>query len=65
MSTPYIGNNTSGQFNPSYTPAGETNTPINVESMSMMIGGKQVAGYQATYANGTLRAFINTTCKKK
>ena len=53
MSTPYIGNNTSGQFNPSYTPAGETNTPINVESMSMMIGGKQVAGYQATYANGT------------
>jgi hypothetical protein len=53
MSTQYIGNNTSGQFNPSYTPAGETNTPINVESMSMMIGGKQVAGYQATYANGT------------
>ena len=53
MSTPYIGNNTSGQFNPSYTPAGETNTPINVESIPMMIGGKQVAGYQATYANGT------------
>ena len=53
MSTQYIGNNTSGQFNPSYTPAGETNTPINVESIPMMIGGKQVAGYQATYANGT------------
>ena len=53
MSTPYIGNNTSGQFNPSYTPVGETNTPINVESIPMMIGGKQVAGYQATYANGT------------
>ena len=53
MSTPYIGNNTSNQFNPSYTPTGETNTPINVESIPMMIGGKQVAGYQATYANGT------------
>jgi len=53
MSTPYIGNNTSGQFNPTYAPSGETSTPINVESMAMIVGGKQIAGYQATYANGT------------
>ena len=53
MSTPYIGNNTSGQFDPTYAPSGETSTPINVESMAMIVGGKQIAGYQATYANGT------------
>ena len=53
MSTPYVGNNTSGQFDPTYTPTGETSTPINVESMPLLINGKQVAGYQATYANGT------------
>ena len=53
MSTPYIGNNTDGQFDPSYAPAGETKTPINVESVAMIVGGKQIAGYQSTYANGT------------
>ena len=53
MSTPYIGNNTSGQFDPTYAPTGEDSTPINVESMAMIVGGKQIAGYQATYANGT------------
>ena len=53
MSTPYIGNNTSGQFDPTYAPSGEDSTPINVESMALIVGGKQIAGYQATYANGT------------
>ena len=53
MSTPYIGNNTDGQFDPSYAPSGETSTPINVESVAMIVGGKQIAGYQSTYANGT------------
>ena len=53
MSTPYIGNNTNGQFDPTYAPSGEDSTPINVESMAMIVGGKQIAGYQATYANGT------------
>tara|TARA_B100001094_G_scaffold73267_1_gene69544 strand:- start:916 stop:2424 length:1509 start_codon:yes stop_codon:yes gene_type:complete len=53
MSTPYIGNNTDGQFDPSYAPSGETKTPINVESVAMIVGGKQIAGYQSTYANGT------------
>ena len=56
MSTPsnnYIGNNTDGQFDPTYAPAGEDSTPINVIHMPMLVGGKQIAGYQATYANGT------------
>ena len=56
MSTPsnnYIGNNTDGQFDPTYAPAGEDSTPINVVHMPMIVGGKQIAGYQATYANGT------------
>ena len=56
MSTPsnnYSGNNTDGQFDPTYAPAGEDSTPINVVHMPMLVGGKQIAGYQATYANGT------------
>ena len=56
MSTPsnnYSGNKTDGQFDPTYAPAGEDSTPINVIHMPMLVGGKQIAGYQATYANGT------------
>ena len=56
MSTPsnnYSGNNTDGQFDPTYAPTGEDSTPINVVHMPMLVGGKQIAGYQATYANGT------------
>ena len=49
----YKGNQTNGAFNPTYTPAGETNDPINVVATSMEIGGELVQGYQATYANGT------------
>ena len=49
----YKGNQTGGAFNPTYTPEGETNTPINVVSTSMEIDGKMVEGYQATYENGT------------
>jgi len=49
----YSGNQTNGAFNPTYTPSGETNTPINVVSTSMEVGGQMITGYQATYANGT------------
>ena len=49
----YSGNNTNGAFNPTYTPSGESNTPINVVATSIDIGGELVQGYQATYANGT------------
>ena len=49
----YSGNQTNGAFNPTYTPSGETNTPINVVATSMEISGELVQGYQATYANGT------------
>ena len=49
----YSGNKTDGSFNPTYTPSGETNAPINVVSNPMEIDGQMVPGYQATYANGT------------
>jgi len=49
----YIGNNTDGQFDPTYAPEGEDSVPINVVHMPMIVDGKQIAGYQATYANGT------------
>ena len=49
----YSGNKTNGAFNPTYTPSGETNTPINVVATSMNIGGEMVEGYQSTYENGT------------
>jgi len=49
----YKGNKTGGAFNPTYTPTGETKTPINVVSTSMEIDGQMVEGYQSTYENGT------------
>ena len=49
----YSGNQTNGAFSPTYTPPGETNTPISVVSTSMEINGQLVEGYQATYENGT------------
>ena len=55
----YSGNNTNGAFNPTYTPSGESNTPINVVATSMDIGGELVQGYQATYANGTSKWTAN------
>lgn len=47
----YSGNNSNGQFNPSYSVDGET-TPINVEQLAIEVNGKQITGYQTTYANG-------------
>jgi len=47
----YSGNNSNGQFNPSYSVDGET-TPINVEQLAIEVNGKQITGYQSTYANG-------------
>ena len=47
----YKGNNTS--FEPNYSVAGETKTPINVVATSIEIDGQLVEGYQATYENGT------------
>ena len=48
----YSGNNSNGQFNPSYSVDGER-TPINVEQLAIEVNGKQITGYQSTYANGT------------
>ena len=53
MSSQYSGNKTEDAFTPTYTPSGETNTPISVVSNSIEIDGQMVQGYQATYANGT------------
>ena len=47
----YSGNNSNGQFNPSYSVDGER-TPINVEQLAIEVNGKQITGYQTTYANG-------------
>ena len=47
----YSGNNSNGQFNPSYRVGGER-TPINVEQLAIEVNGKQITGYQTTYANG-------------
>ena len=45
----YSGNDTN--FKPTYSVDGET-TPIGVQEVPMVIDGKTVPGYQATYANG-------------
>ena len=48
----YSGNNSDGQFDPSYRVDGEK-TPINVEPVAIEVNGEQILGYQSTYANGT------------